>query len=158
MCHQFVLAKLHVLQVRDIWRSGTGGTQSGGVEGVWVNWLEVRGDRCRVILVVRETVWNALVILLVLQTFDDTGSLDYPPGRVIYRPSVSPLVTASSFLVRNKEVELKPTTFSSLLFPVFLSFLSSDIAPECCLLGLLLNNNIYGETQGRVSTSKIVLL
>ena len=57
--------------------------------------------------------------------------------KVVYRTSVSILVTASRFLAGNNEAELKPTTFSSiLLFIVFLFSLSllplllpSDTAP-----------------------------
>ena len=80
-----------------------------------------------------ECMWNALVVLLGLPTFDDTGSLGSHPRRVFYRPSVSALVTESRFLAGNREAKLKPTTFSSLLiFRVSLSFLfsypHSDIA------------------------------
>ena len=84
--------------------------------------------------------------LLGPPTFDDTGSLG-SPRQVVYSPGsmVPPWVTASRFLAKNREDELKPTTFSSLLlFCVFLSFLffwpPSDSTLECCLMGLLLNN------------------
>ena len=86
------------------------------------------GGRNRVILVLRECIWNAPEVLLVLPPFDDNGSLGYPPRRVVYRPAsiIPPWVNASHFLAENKEAELKPTTFSSLLlFCVFLPFLFS---------------------------------
>ena len=60
-------------------------------------------------------------VLLVLPAFNDTGSL---VGWHI--PLVPPWVTASRFLAGNRETELNPITFSSLLlFRVFLSFLFS---------------------------------
>ena len=62
----------------------------------------------------------------VLPAFDDTGSLGPPLLRVVYPPGsrVSPWVIASR--AGNKEAELKPITFSSLLlFRVSLSFLFS---------------------------------
>ena len=72
---------------------------------------------------------------------------------------VPPWVTASHFLVGNREAELKLSTFSSLLlFCDFLSFLFS-LPPqwystfECCLLGLLLNIYIpYQTTTGSAPT------
>ena len=83
-----------------------------------------QGVRIRVILFVRECIWNTVVVLLGLPTFDDTDFLGYPPRWVIYHPSGSTLVTASRFLPGNRELELKPTTFSSLLlFSVFPSLL-----------------------------------
>ena len=97
-----------------------------------------KGARARVILVLRKRIWNAPTVSLVFPPFDDTGSLVYPPGSM-----VPPWVTASHFLVENREAELKPDTFSSLLlFCVFLFPLL--LTPQrynsfdCCLLGLLL--------------------
>ena len=81
----------------------------------------------RVILVVRECIWNALVVLLVLQTFDDIGSLGFPPHSVVYLPSVSNLATASHFL---RVCKLKPITLSSLLLSIFLGLPSSPDPPE----------------------------
>ena len=80
-------------------------------------------DHTRVILVLCECIWSAPMILLVLPAFDDTSSLGCPcVGWSI--PLLPPWVTASHFLVGNREAELKPTTFSGLLlFCVFLSFL-----------------------------------
>ena len=69
---------------------------------VWVHWLVV-GKPAVVILVVRECIWNALVVLLDLQTFDDTGSLGYPSRRAVYRSSVFIIVTDSRFLEGNME-------------------------------------------------------
>ena len=57
--------------------------------GFWVHWLGARGARGCVIVLLREYICNAIV-LLVFPTFDDTGSLGYPPRRVVYHPSVSP--------------------------------------------------------------------
>ena len=45
------------------------------MEGVWVHWLGVRGTRCCVILVIRECIWIALVVQLVLPAFDHTCSI-----------------------------------------------------------------------------------
>ena len=96
------------------------------MKGVFVHRLGVRGVWSRVILVSRECIRNALVVLLGLQTFDNTGSLSHPLRRVVYRSLVSTLMTAFRFLARNREADLKRTTFSSLLlFHVFLSFLLS---------------------------------
>ena len=46
----------------------------------------VVGGRARalVILVLRECIWNAIAVSLVLPAFDGTGSLDYPPRWVVY--------------------------------------------------------------------------
>ena len=89
--------------------------------------LGVQGVRARV-LVLRECIWIATAVSLVLPPFDDIGSPGSPPRQVVY-PSVSmvpPCVTVFCFLAGNREAELKPTTFSSLiLFCVFLSFLFS---------------------------------
>ena len=82
----------------------------------------------RVILVLRACIWNVTAVSLVLPTFDDTSSLSSPPHQVVYPPGskVPPWVTASHFLAGNRNAELKPTTFSSLLlFSVFTSFLCS---------------------------------
>ena len=99
--------------------------------GVWVQLLEGQGTRVRVILVLREYIWNAPAVSLVLPAFDYTAYLGSPPHQLGHPPgSVVPhWVTASCFLAGNKEAELKPTTFSSLLvFRVFLSFFSPDLS------------------------------
>ena len=44
------------------------------------------GGRARVILVLREFILNTPAALLVLQVFDDTGSLGSPPRQVVYPP------------------------------------------------------------------------
>ena len=67
--------------------------------------------------------------MIVLPTFDDTGSLGSPPRQDLYPPGtmVPSWVTASPFLAGNREDELKPTTFSLLLlFRVFISSLFSE--------------------------------
>ena len=64
--------------------------------GVWVHLLAGQGVRDRVIFVVRECVWNALVVLLGLPTFGDTGSLGYLPRCVVYHLSGSTLVATSA--------------------------------------------------------------
>ena len=64
--------------------------------GSFVCRREVPHDR--VIFLLRECTWNALVVILGTLTFVDTGSLDYLPRWVIYHPSGSTLVTASGFL------------------------------------------------------------
>ena len=53
---------------------------------VWVQFLGGEGARARVILVLRECIWNASAVSLVLPTFDDTGSLGSPPRQVVYVP------------------------------------------------------------------------
>ena len=62
------------------------------------------------------------MVSLVLLALDDTGSLGSHPCQVIYpsSPMVLPWVTASHFLVGNREAELKSSTFSSLF--TFLCF------------------------------------
>ena len=95
---------------------------------VWAQLLGGQGARALVILVLRECIWNASKVSLVLLVFDVTGSLGSPLRQVVYPPisMVPPWVTASRLLAENRETELKPTTFSSLLvFCIFLSFLFS---------------------------------
>ena len=48
----------------------------------WFNSLERQGARVSAILVLRECIWNAPVVLLDLPTFDDTGSLGSPSRQV----------------------------------------------------------------------------
>ena len=75
-----------------------------------------------VILILCECIWNVPKVSLVLLAFDDTGSLGYPPFQGDLSPWFPPWVTTSRFLAGNREAELKPTTFLSLLlFRVFLS-------------------------------------
>ena len=76
-----------------------------------------QGAQAVVILVLCECIWNAPAASFVLPAFDDTGSLG-SPRQVVYPPAciVPPWVTVSRFLARNREAELKPTTFSSLTF------------------------------------------
>ena len=96
-----------------------------GVGGVWVQFLDGQGARARVILVLRQCIWNTGVVSLVLPAFHDIGSLGSPPSRVVY-PLGSTQVTVSRLIAGNREAELKPTTFSSLLlFRFFLSLLFS---------------------------------
>ena len=86
--------------------------QLHGETGSGLKFWRVRGGRARFILVLRECIWNAPAILLVLLTFDDTGSLGSLPHQVVYIPGsmVPPWVTASHFLAWNREADLKPTT------------------------------------------------
>ena len=94
--------------------------------GVWVQLLGSQWARARVIVVLRECIWNAPTVSLVLPALDDTSSLGSPPRQDVYPPGsmVPPWLTASRFLAGTREAELKPTTFSSiLLFHLFLSFL-----------------------------------
>ena len=92
-----------------------------GVGGVWVQLLGSEGFRARVILVLHERIWNAPAgVSLVLPAFNTTGSLG--SLRVMWSISLVPRVTTSRFLAGNREAELKPASFSSLLlFRVFLS-------------------------------------
>ena len=68
----------------------------------------------RVIPVLRECIWNAPTVSLLLPAFDGTGSLGSPPRQVMSIPwlNFSPWVTVSRFLSGNKEADLKPITFS----------------------------------------------
>ena len=52
------------------------------------------GVRTRIILVLRECIWNVLLVSLSLSAFDDTSSLRYPPHHVVYSLSVSTMVTS----------------------------------------------------------------
>ena len=66
-------------------------------EGVLISWES--GGSAVVILAVHECIRYALMVLVVLPTFDNTSSLGYPLHRVVYHTSVSTLVT--------REAELK---------------------------------------------------
>ena len=48
--------------------------------------MGVQGSRVCVILVLHEYILNAPAISLVLPTFDNTGSLGFPPRQVVYPP------------------------------------------------------------------------
>ena len=96
-----------------------------GVGEVWVQLLGGQEAHANVILVLCTCIWNAPAFLLILSAFDDTGSLGYHPRRMVYRPSVSNLVTTFRFSSGNRDTELKPTTFSSSNFAFFLSLLFS---------------------------------
>ena len=43
-----------------------------------------QGAHTHVILVLHECIWNAPAVLLVLPAFDDTGSLDSLPRRLVF--------------------------------------------------------------------------
>ena len=79
------------------------------------------GTLAHVFLALCECIWNAPMILLVLPTFGNAGSLGSPPCQVVYPPGsmFPPWMTVSHFLVVNRKAELKPITFSSLLLFVF---------------------------------------
>ena len=65
----------------------------------------VRGSALILFLFLSVCIWNAPVVLLVLQAFDNTSSLGSPPCQVVYPPGFmvpEPLVTASCILVENK--------------------------------------------------------
>ena len=68
--------------------------------GVRVQLLEGQGTCARVILVLRECIWNAPAVSLVLLALHDTGSLGFPPRRVVYPPGV----TVFNLLEGNREV------------------------------------------------------
>ena len=78
---------------------------------------------------------KVLEVLICLLTFDDTGSLCYPLHKVIYLSSFSTLVTAFRFLARNREAELKPTTFFQSSFSL-ISCLSSSPEPPSDIVPL----------------------
>ena len=93
--------------------------------GFWVYLLGWQVPRAQVILVLRECIWNASAVRLFLTAYDDTGTLGSPSHQVVY-PYGSTLGDSPHFLVGNRETELKPNTFSSLLiFCDFLPFLFS---------------------------------
>ena len=58
----------------EILNSGWGGGSLGSIFGM---------SRARVILVLRECIWNAPAVSLVLPVFDDTGSLGSPPRQLV---------------------------------------------------------------------------
>ena len=87
--------------------------------------LRSLGTHSRVILVLRECIWNAPAVSLVLPTFDDTGSLGSLPRRVESISLVPSWVTSSRFRPGNKEAELKLTISLHSCFPVFSCFSSS---------------------------------
>ena len=94
-----------------------------GVGQVWVQLVGFQGADARVILVLRDNIWNALSVLLVLPAFDGTGSLDYPQCWEVYHQTGSTLVSTSRFLEGNKEAKLKPTTFFTSIFQCFSVFI-----------------------------------
>ena len=53
---------------------------------VWVQLFGGRGAHARVILLLRECIWNVPAVSLVLSVFDDTGSLGFPPRWEVYPP------------------------------------------------------------------------
>ena len=85
---------------------------------VWGGGL-AQWDCVHVILVIPECIWNAPAISVVLPAFGDT-LLGFSSATGGLSPWFPPWVTVSHFHVGKREVELKPTTFSSvLLFRVF---------------------------------------
>ena len=137
LLYVYVLYILYVLLYLICFLSYTGGG------GVWAQLLGGQGACARVILFFCECIWNAVAVSLVTPAFD--GTVSWVLLRVGWSiPLVPPWVTASRFLAGNREAELKPTTFSSLLlFHVFQSFLLTPqrySTFDWCLLGLLLNN------------------
>ena len=54
-----------------------------GWRGSGFNYWEGQGGRARVIFVLREFIWNASAVSLVLPFFDDTGSLGSSPRQVV---------------------------------------------------------------------------
>ena len=52
--------------------------------GVWAQLLGSQETCARFILVLRECIWNAPAVTLILPSFDDTGSLGSPARRVVY--------------------------------------------------------------------------
>ena len=60
-------------------------TYMGWEESGFNCWVGRRA-RAHVILVLRECIWNAPTVSLVLPAFDDTDYLDSPPRQVVYSP------------------------------------------------------------------------
>ena len=79
-----------------------------------------QGACTRVILVLRECIWNEPMVSLVLAAFDGTGSLGSPPRQGIYHSG--------------------STLGNCLPFPCLSSSPDPQQSLECCLLGLLFNN------------------
>ena len=61
-----------------------------GEGGVWAQLLWGQGSRDRVVLVLRECIWNASVVSLALLAFDGTDSLGIPPRQVVYLHGLHP--------------------------------------------------------------------
>ena len=107
-------------------------------------------------------IWKALVVLLLVSTFDDTNSLGYSPRRVVYHPSASILETTSRFLAGTRKTELKLTTFSLLILvfspivfvDIYLSFRNLLINRTFCVrVGYILSpsfDQVEGVPQGSV--------
>ena len=97
------------------------------VGGVWGQFLEgFRGAKFVLIL------FYVNVSRMYLPTFDDTGSLGFPPRRVVYPPGsmVPPWVTGSRFLAGNRKAELKNLQLSfHSYFSVFSCVFSSPDPP-----------------------------
>ena len=111
-----------------------------------MGWGESGFNCWGVILVLYECIWNALMVSLVLPSFDNTGSLGYPPYQVVYPPG-STLGDCLLFSCEEHGGWVKTyhflftSTFSC--FPVFPLLMTPQIFStfECSLLGLLNNNN-----------------
>ena len=56
----------------------------------WVQMFAVQRPHARVFLVLRECIWNATAVSLVLPTFDDADSLGSPPRQMVYLPDSTP--------------------------------------------------------------------
>ena len=71
----------------------------------WDSDVCLSGACARIILVLREPIWNTLV----LPVLDDIGSLGSPPRQVVYPLGfmVPPWVTASCSLVGSREAEMR---------------------------------------------------
>ena len=81
------------------------------------------------------------MVLLGIPTFVDSGTHGYPPRWVTYHPLGSTLEPAYHFLVGNRETELKPATFSSLLLcSVFLSLFVSSSSPPFLVDGTVVTS------------------
>ena len=57
-----------------------------GVRRVWVQLLGGQRSHSRVLLVLRECIWKAHAVSLVLPAVDDISSLGFPPCRAFYSP------------------------------------------------------------------------
>ena len=71
-----------------------------------------------IILVLYECTWNSPAVSLILQAFENTGSLGSPPHQVVY-PCLNGSSLGDCFPLhcwnREAELKVKTTTFSSLL-------------------------------------------
>ena len=117
-----------------------GGGSLGSIIG------RVGGPALVFFLVLRESIWNTLAVSIVLKAFDNVGCLGCLPWWMVYPCGFHP-GDCLPFIAGNREAELKPTTFSSLLlfrnflFPLLLLKRYSALTAQCWDYSLIIKIN-----------------